>query len=271
MVTVVGSAGAAVAATYIPMSLLTLMQVVLALLALMGSTLLIEQMFTQRETNVRLELLDQRISTALSSIPSGPESTLDGMLTTRQHLLPLEDRLRGAHRVSISGGSLARLANEYKGLFDELAEDGCGLRFLLTAPDSEAALILGRAVSYEYSAEGYVIQVAESLKTLAEVRDAHPSKCEVKTCTAPPPFSVLWAEFGDIERDFMQVEIYTLATPTRKRPTLAIKRSRDPRLYSQFSAQFELLWGETWSADPLAVSITAAPPTKNTGIGQPKS
>lgn len=256
VVTVIGSAGVAVASSALQLTEVQILQAVLALLALIGTSLLSERLVEGRGLRDRLNLIHTRLDETLAYVHGIETIGLDRLITRRRDLSPLEDRLQGAMRVSISGGSLFRLANEYKNLFEQLAHAGCTLRFLLTDPDSHAAEHLSSAVVYEANdADTYRAQMRAALLGLTSIAHSYPNECQVKLCTIPPPFGLMVLE-GPGDSHLIQVELYLFRLPARERPLLILDRQREPNLHALFASQFEDLWHSRFSRSAKTTSPT---------------
>ena len=250
IIAVLGSATLAIAAEFFGLTQLQLLQAILALLALIGTSLLTERLVEGRELRRRLDAIDAGVSSVADYAREIEGAGLDELILRRRDLPPLEDRLHGARRVSISGGSLFRLVNEYKSLFEQLAASGCQLRFLVTDPDAPAAEVLSSAVAYEsLDVETYRAQLRNALGGLQHLAGGNTRSCEIRVCTLVPPFSLLVIEKGDASE--VQVELYPFRLPARDRPLFVLHRHRDPRLYSLFTAQFDAIWNSTFARELL--------------------
>lgn len=242
IVTVVGSAALAVAASVVQLSELQILKAVLALLALIGTSLLTERIVEGRGLRNRLSEIDGRLEEVLAYARDIETVGLDSLVIRRRDLPPLEERLDGAKGVAISGGSLFRLVNEYQNLFEQLAASGCGLRFLMTDPDADAVEVLSSAVVYESNDVGtYRTQMRAALAGLTSLAARYPTACQVKLCTIAPPFSIMVVDRGH-DSSTIQVELYPFRLPARNRPMLLLDRQHDPKLHAIFSSQFEDLW-----------------------------
>lgn len=242
VITVVGSAVLAMAVNVADFTEIQALQAVLALLALIGASLLTERLVEGRNLRGKLGDIDTRLSEVLEYARDIETVGLDKLIARRRDLPSLEERLDGAKRVAISGGSLFRLMNEYQSLFEELAERGCKLRFLVTDPESAAAEFFNSVVAYESrDLEANRAQLRLSVADLLALAGRYPGVCEVKLCSVPPPFSIVQVEKGN-DSSLIQVEIYPYKVPARDRPTLVLDKKHDPRLHAFFAAQFEGLW-----------------------------
>jgi hypothetical protein len=250
IITVLGSAALAVSASIIKLSELQILQAVVVLLAMIGTSMLTERLIDGRTTRERLEELTDRLNQVLAHDREIELSGIDSLIIRRRDLPPLEDRLDGAIKVDILGGSLFRLANEYRSLFEKLAESGCKLRFLLTDPETDAAEFLSSAVVYESSdVSTYRAQMRATLVGLCGLTVHYPHSSQVKLYAIAPPFSLVMVE-KENEISTIQVELYPFRIPARDRPMFLLEKQRDPRLHRLFASQFEAMWSSEYSRVP---------------------
>jgi hypothetical protein len=220
-------------------------QIILALLALIGTSLVTEKLIESRFLQGRLRDIDTRLEQVLEARTT-ETLTFDRLVTSRRDLTPLEERLLGATRIAISGGSLFRLLNEYKNLFEQLARSGCQMRFVITDPNGPAAESLRIAISYESNnVDTYRAHVRYELTTLCELSHKFPQNCHVRLCSLVLPFSLLRVD-NDVGKS-VQVELYPFSVPARDRPIFMLREQTDPRLFSFFSIQFETLWSDQFT------------------------
>jgi len=242
ILTVVGTVTVGIWASVSELTPEQLWQAVIGLLALIATSLLTERLMDARLTRDALKRIEERIDLALTYVTEVKSAGIDELVIRRRDLAALEDRLAHAKCISISGGSLFRLANEYRSLFENLARRGCRLSFLVTDPSSAAAEMLWRTVAYEVSdADAYKGQLKSALTSLLAIQAKSPELVEVRVSTAAPPFSLVVVENEDGSA-VIQVELYAFKLPARDRPTLMLDKQRDPRLYSVFFDQFTSAW-----------------------------
>lgn len=243
VITILGSAVVALLSGIFKFSTEQFLQSILLLLAFLGSTLLADQLVNGRAAAQQLQEIDKHVFDLAARV--GEVTEKDGIekyISSRRDLEPLETRLGGAREVFISGGSLLRLINEYRRLFETLAEQGCKLRFVMADPDSAAAEHLGGLVSYEAnSVDAYRSNMRDAISGLEALTAKHPTACKFKLSSAVPPFSLVLIRKSD-EPAVMQVELYLFGLPARDRPILRLSEQRDPRLFKIFSEQTEKLW-----------------------------
>jgi hypothetical protein len=240
VITVLGSAVVAILATVIRFSAEQLLQVVLLMMALIGTSLVTERLVEGRKDRARLASISAKLDTVVS-FTRNENVSLDDVVVSRRELPPLEERLVGATQIMISGGSLSRLANEYQSLFERLVRQGCRLRFVMTNPASPGAEFLSTEISYESrSLDAYRSYMRDAAAGLADLAQRFPALCEARMFDAAPPFSLM--VITKPGSSSAQVELYTLGLPARDRPILLTTSAGSPRLCTLFTEQFEALW-----------------------------
>jgi hypothetical protein len=250
IITILGCAAVALTASIAHLSEIQLLQAVVALLALIGTSLLTERLIEGRRLRQDMSAIDERLDQVLGYAKHIQTGGLDALVMRRRDLPALEERLNGAKRVCILGGSLYRLANEYRRLFEQLAEGGCKLRFVMTDPEAQAAELLSSAVVYESNdVKTYRTQMQAALSGLLSVASRFPDVCEIRLLAIAPPFSLVIVEKGD-DVSTIQVELYPFKLPARDRPMFVLDSRRDPRLHGLFSSQYEAIWCSSFSRDP---------------------
>jgi hypothetical protein len=238
--TVVGSAVVAILASVVHFTTEALLQIVLLLMALIGTSLVTERLVEGRKDRDQITSISSRLDTVVS-FTRNENVSLDDVVVTRRQLPPLEGRLVGATHIMVSGGSLARLSNEYRSLFEGLARQGCRLRFVMTNPASPGAEFLSAEISYESrNLDAYRSYMRDAAAGLTDLAHRFPALCEVRTYDAAPPFSLMIIVKPDSSS--AQVELYTLGLPARDRPILLTNSANSPRLCTLFGEQFEALW-----------------------------
>lgn len=239
---VLGGAIVSVVATTAQLTEAQVLQTILALVTLIGASLLTEKLIEGRASSKKLDEIVQSVADIARHEDELRKGGLDALIIRRRDLAPLEERFEDAKRVSICGGSLSRLVNEYKVEFERLAQNGCHLRFLVADPDTEAANVLSTTVVYESNnAETYRATMKAAITSLVELAKRYPGTCEVRLCGFAPSFSIVAIDKGTTASR-IQVELYAFRVPARDRPTLVLDRKVSPRLYEQFNSQFETMW-----------------------------
>jgi len=246
IITIIGSVSLALAASILNLSEMNILQAIVVLLGLIGASLLADKLVEGKALRKRLNGICSQLKAALDYTRQIETRSLDHHITDVHDLPHLEERLAGARRVSVSGGSLYRL-NEYQGLFEQLAKNGCTLRFLLTDPDGTSVVeSLSKGVVYEsISVDGYRAQVHSSVVTFSRLASRF-LLCEVRLYTLPPPYGLMIVEKENGTSTIL-VEIYPFRLPTRDRPMLFLDKQKDPRLHNLFSSQYQAMWDSEFS------------------------
>jgi hypothetical protein len=249
ILTVLAATILTILAGVVELSAVQLLQMTLGLLVGIALSLLTERYVDSRQTRHRQESIAEtvlRIEGALD----GSGQTLDSLVVTNSALPRLEDRFEGAKRISISGGSLTRLATEYHHKFVELVNKGCEIRLLMVDPDKVGAEQLHSAAVYGGpSLEDYRQQIARAIKSLQIIEPAPPGKLEIRVASFAPPFSLVVIEHFD-GRAIIQLQVYPFQTPARDRPTWIIDATIDPELHTLFGSQFDRMLDSDLTSTP---------------------
>jgi hypothetical protein len=219
-----------------PMGTDKLLEWVLAVLALLGTSLLVER-FT------RLRRIEKITEQTYELLNNGSKLTsLDSIIQNRKSLSPLEERLADAKRIMISGGSLFRLATEYLGFFEDMAAGGCSFQFILVDPESDSAIVVANQIVYEVkNAEAYSANIRMALKNLESLKQKYPKQVDIRLVNYVPPFSLMVCD-PHKKNGSIRVELYTMAVPTRERPHFHIRKNAEPQCFKFFLDQYEQLW-----------------------------
>lgn len=254
---VVSLAGGAVAAflpEVIDLSTEQLQQLTLALLSAIGGSLLAEKLVEEKIRNQNMATLHADVLRAIDSHAEITTPRVDAVFRPKRALPPFEDRAEGAHSLAISGGSLFRLTNEYRGYFEQALQRGVSMRFLVTSAEGAGADYLASYVSYEStSVRSYRENMARAIEGIQDLCERFPDSSEIRTLPFAPPCSLIVARRqGGLST--AHVELYTISTPARDRPVFVASESRDPRSFAFFADQFETMWsygsGRTELAPP---------------------
>lgn len=249
ILTVVGAIVIATVSWFYTITDTQLLQAVVALLALIGTTLITERLIEVRSIKSEIQKNRSVFEEYIEESLEGKSKNFDQTVIRRRDLEPLEDRLHGAKKVSILGGSLFRLTNEYKKVFEDLLREGCQLRFLMVDPASTALDVLGTVVVYEISdIDTYRSHSKASFGVLAELIKQYPKQCSVRFCDYPPSFSMVQIQKADSDA-VVQLEMYPINVPARDRPTFIFDVSKEPKLYGFYADQFDKAWQEPYSKD----------------------
>lgn len=240
--------------SFLALSQPQILQIILVLLGLIGTTLLTEKLLLGRAIPRKFDAIDSQMDKLLKVTCDIEAKGLDSLIIRRRDLEPLEERLKGATRIAISGGSLFRLMSEYQRVFEDLAKSGCEMRFLVSDPNSQASLFLSSVVVYESAnPETYRENMKNSIKALESIATRHPELCQLRLADFAPPFSVVIIEKGNASC-LIQVEIYPFKVPARERPTLLLDKDKDPRLHEFFRDQYNAMWDSNhvseWKKEP---------------------
>ncbi len=210
---------------------------VVTLLCLLATSILFDRFSKLR----RIENQTKELGVQLKKINSDSMS-VDNILLTRKTLPPLEKRLQTSKEVFITGGSLIRLSNEYLGLFENLAKEGCVIKLLLLNPNAPSAKLTADNIVYEIDDfETYQNYIKSSLKSFTKLSKKYPNSIEIKISDFLPSYSF----FGvDLSKDYgsIMVEIYTFNEPTRERPHFNLSKMNDPVWFNYFLNQFDKIW-----------------------------
>jgi len=215
---------------------------IIMILGLLAFATLIERFLSLKEiTQLCKETNDYLIEREM-------KPNLDSIIFDQKSLPPLEDRLRSATDIAITGGSLFRLADSYSNFFEQKAKEGCLIKFLMLKPGCDASKLVAEYVVYETSTSDYEVQLRTALKKLYRLKQHYPDQVEIKTYECVPPFSLLICD-PKKETGSIMVELYTHAIPNRDRPEFII-HAREHRLHKLFLEQFNKMWGEAIPWEP---------------------
>ena len=155
--------------------------------------------------------------------------------------------MAGSTSLKISGGSLSRLANEYRSLFEELAEQGCSIQLVMCHPDSDAIERLCNEVVYESDdIEAYRHQCRSALRIFEALAEKY-DHVEVRTCDIAMSFSILAIEklAGELSAS---IELYAYKVPARNRPMLHATKATSPEFHAMAVSQFDSVWSKSMKA-----------------------
>ena len=111
---------------------------------------------------------------------------------------------------------MARLSDEYYGLFENKLNEGCSIEVILVEPNTEAARQLCRNIVYKTSdCDVYSRKISESIQRFAELKRKSPRGVKILLSDLVPPFSIM-AKNLNKEKSIIQVELYSYAVPTRE-------------------------------------------------------
>lgn len=174
--------------------------------------------------------------------------SLDELAFTRKELKPLEARLSQAKKISITGGSLYRLSDEYYAFFESKLKKGCQLEIVMVKPYSSAANLLCDNVVYETkNYEQYSLKISESLQRFLRLKREYESNISIRLTENVPPFSLIVTD-EDLQNASIKVELYSYSVPTRERVQFEITRENS-KSFAFFIDQLSTLRKESYEID----------------------
>lgn len=231
-ITIVASAYIVIISQITPFSTEVLLLWIISLLGLIAAAIASEKYYKLNKIAKEIETLSQQSKTK--------KLTIDDLFSTRKELEPLEERLRDASEIVLTGGSLCRLADEYYAFFEEKLSKGCSIEIIMVRPNTHSANLLCDNVVYEtqdYSVYSQKIQNAlDAFKTLKE---NYPSQVIIRLSDKVPPYGMIAADLRT-ENAKIKIELYTYSVSTRERIQLNITKN-DKKMFEFFLAQLEVL------------------------------
>lgn len=166
------------------------------------------------EKHFRLVRIEKKINNIESTISHDKSEKL---VITRKELTPLENRLADAQTITITGGSLKRISDEYLAFWDQKVSQGCRLEVILVTPHTDAANLLCDNVVYEINNhDTYSATIEESLKRFQSLKKKYGDKVTIRTSKKVPPFSLIVSDEGTSAAK-IKVELYSFVVATRDR------------------------------------------------------
>lgn len=191
------------------------------------------------ERHFRLRKINKDIIQIKNSIVNKP-TDLDGIFYTRKDLDPFEYRFHDAYEITITGGSLARLSDEYFGFFEKKLNEGCHLEVIMVNPNSKSAELLCKNIVYETRDAGiYSVRISESLQRFIELKAMYSQFINIYLTENVPPFGIIAKNLNRKEAE-IQIEIYTYAVPTRDRIQFLINKN-NIKTFQFFKSQIDIL------------------------------
>lgn len=201
------------------------------------------------EKYFKLSKIDKDVADIKKTIKKSNIS-IDEFICTRKELAPVEDRFSGANKITITGGSLYRLSDEYYGLFENKLKNGGQLEIIMVEPFSSAANHLCDNVVYETNDhKQYSEKINDSLSRFINLSDAYGDKVTIRLTKHVPPFSLIVLD-EDTPKAKIKVELYSYAVPTRERIQFLISKD-DIESYSFFIKQLVFLREESHAISSL--------------------
>lgn len=234
--TIISSAYIVITSQYIKYSRDDLLFWIISLLGLIAMAIAAEKYFILGSMEKHIEVIQKKIE--------GDEPSLDQLLFRRKDLDALEDRLRDATNIIITGGSLSRLSDEYYGFFEQKLKEGCKLEVILVRPNCEAANQLYLNTVYETTdIQTYNRKITESLNQFDKLKKSFPKSVFIRLSELTPPYSIIGKNIEN-EDAFIQVELYSYAVPTRDRVEFTVT-ANDVNTMSFFKKQIDILKRES--------------------------
>lgn len=206
----------------------TLLLWIIGLLGLIATATVSEKYF-------KLTKIEKGIENIQSAVKSR-SLRLDELAFTRKELKPLEARLSQAKKITITGGSLYRLSDEYYAFFESKLKNGCQLEVVMVKPYSNAANLLCDNVVYETKDyTQYSLKISESLQRFLRLKQEYNRNITIRLTENVPPFSLIVTD-EDSPNASVKVELYSYSVPTRERMQFEVTRE-DAKSFTFFIDQ----------------------------------
>ena len=160
---------------------------------------------------------------------------------TRIELSPLEDRLSDAKTITITGGSLKRISDEYYAFLERNIKKGCKLEVIMVKPNSPAADMLCDNIVYEtHDHADYSETIQKSLNRFLELKRLYDKKVTIRLSENVPPFSIMVKneKLGDAE---LKIELYSFVVPTRERKQFQYRSIDNKKEFDFYMDQLKTL------------------------------
>lgn len=230
--TIVASTYILITSQYVEYKIDSLILWIISLLGLIAISIAAEKFFKLRKIENCVEEINNSQKNKTVSI--------DQLFFSRKNLSPLEERFKNAVNIVITGGSLARLSDEYYGFFEQKLSSGCKLEVVLVDPNSEASKQLCINTVYETTnIDAYRRKIDESINRFKELKQLYPDLVTILLSDQTPPFSMLAKNIGCPD-SFVQVELYSYAVPTRERIEFVVNED-DTNTYQFFCNQIKTI------------------------------
>ena len=205
---------------------------IISLLGMIAVAIVSEKYFKLNKMNKDIENIKMSLNQNMCQ--------LDNTFITRKEQIPLEDRVGNANTIFLSGGSLARLSDEYYACFEEKLENQCNIEVVLVEPFSAGADLLCKNVVYETVDKNiYSQKIEDSLGRFMQLKKKFPELVKIRTTENTPPFGILATNLEKKDAK-IHVEIYSYAVPTRERLQFNILKT-DKKMYKFFLDQINTL------------------------------
>jgi hypothetical protein len=208
-----------------------LLQWTLAVLALMATTQLIDRFRVLRSVDERLERLEHR---SRASMSAG-----DFFMHQRPDL---QERLRHARSIAISGVTLARTSVSLWAILRERLEHHVPVRIMALDPDHPASEIATYRMQRLRNPARIQSEVKHSLENFASLCEHRPELRETLELRVLPyaiPYGIWVIDSGTTKAE-LWVEIYSFRDALE--PTFHLQPHRDGEWFTLFEGQFEKMW-----------------------------
>lgn len=218
----------------------TLLLWIIGLLGLIATATVSEKYF-------KLSKIEKGIEDIQSAVKKNSIG-LDELVFTRKELEPLEERLSPVKKITITGGSLCRLSDEYYAVLENKLKNGCQLEIIMVKPYSNAANLLCDNIVYETNDyEQYSIKISNSLQRLLRLKRVYESNISIRLTENVPPFSLIVTDENS-SNAAIKIELYSYSVPTRERMQFEITKE-DIKSFTFFINQLIALRKASYEID----------------------
>lgn len=230
--TIIGSAFILIDSQIREYSVETLLLWIISLLGLIATAIASEKYF-------KLNRIEKNVKCILKSIDN-TNVNLDEFFFTRKELEPLEERMKNANSIFLSGGSLVRLSDEYYAFFEKKLNENCKMEIIMVQPFSKGADLLCKNVVYETEdCNAYSKRIEESLNRFFSLQEDFPQLVKIRLTENTPPFGIVATNL-ETDSASVKVELYSYAIPTRERMQFSVNKSNE-KIFNFFIKQIETL------------------------------
>lgn len=208
-----------------------LLQWTLAVLALMATTQLIDRFRILRNLDERLERLETRNRESMSAT--------DFFMSERPNL---QERLRRARSIAISGVTLARTSVSLWAILRERLEQRVPIRIMALDPEHPASEIATYRMQRLRNPARIQSEVKHSLENFASLCEHRPElreSLELRVLPYAIPYGIWIIDSGSARAE-VWVEIYSFRDALE--PTFHLLPHRDAEWFTLFETQFEKMW-----------------------------
>ena len=199
------------------------------------------------EKHFKLSKIDKDV-VEIKKAANKPKLSIDEFICRRQDAPKLESLLFDAHKITITGGSLSRVSDEYYGLFENKLKNGSQLEIIMVEPFSSGANHLCDNVVYETDDhEIYSRKIQDSLNRFFKLQGMYKDNISIRLTKNVPPFSLIVID-ENTPAAKIKVELYSYSVETRDRIQFMISIN-DVKSYSFFIDQLKCLREESYPVD----------------------